>query len=386
MEQKIKFDSSKPLEILIVEDELVNSKLLEAMLSKSPLGVSKVKSAQTLDAALALLAERHFDVVLLDLNLPDSTGLDTLTAISGQYPLVAIVVITGEYGDDTGLEAISSGAQEYLVKGKYDAYTLSKSIYYAIERKRAEQVQAQLLKEVESVNHELKSFAYIVSHDLKAPLRGIRTLTDWILADHGDKLGNDGREQITLLSGRVDRMHNLIEAILQYSRVGRIKEEKVRVNLSELVPEIIDLISPPENIAITIENELPKVLCEQTRIQQVFQNLLSNAVKYMDKVQGRIAIGCVEEGDCWKFSVSDNGSGIEEKYFKKIFEIFQTLSPRDEYESTGVGLTVVKKIVELYGGRIWVESEHGHGSTFFFTLPSREMRAVDAKLQVNTVS
>ncbi|MGA1980652.1 MAG: PAS domain S-box protein [Sedimentisphaerales bacterium] len=261
-----------------------------------------------------------------------------------------------------------------------------------IELKQAEQRQAQLIRElertnqeVENANQELKDFAYIVSHDLKAPLRGIKTVAGWISADYADKLDDNGKEQMKLLVGRVDRMHNLIDGILQYSRVGRVEEEKVVVNLNELVTEAIDMIAPPENITITVENELPVIKCEQTRITQVFQNLLSNAVKYMDKPQGRIKVGCVEENGFWKFSVADNGPGIEEKNFERIFKIFQTLTPRDELESTGIGLTVAKKIVELYNGKIWVESKPGEGSTFFFILPKQEMEVEGAKLEANII-
>jgi len=254
------------------------------------------------------------------------------------------------------------------------------------ERKRAEQKQAELLKQLESANKELNDFAHIVSHDLKAPLRGIKTLANWISTDYADKLDEDGREQMDLLSSRVDRMHNLIDGILQYSRVGRIKEEMSQVNLNELVPDIIDMIASSESITVTVENELPVIECEKTRIIQVFQNLLSNAVKYMDKSQGQIRIGCVEEDGCWKFSVADNGPGIEERHFEKIFQIFQTLSPRDELESTGLGLTLVKKIVEMYGGQIWIESKMGEGSTFFFTLPKQKVGGKNAKPQASIVS
>jgi len=246
------------------------------------------------------------------------------------------------------------------------------------ERKKAERRQAQLLEQLEKTNQELKDFAYVVSHDLKAPLRGIHTLANWISTDYADKFDEEGKEQLALLSRRVDRMHNLIDGILQYSRVGRVREEKTQVNLNELVPTIVDMVAPPENITITVENELPVVEFEETRIIQVFQNLLSNAVKYMDKPEGKIEIGCIEEDAFWKFSVKDNGPGIEERYFERIFQMFQTLSPRDEFESTGVGLTLVKKIIELYGGRIWLESKVGIGSTFFFTLSKQEK---DAKLE-----
>jgi signal transduction histidine kinase len=237
------------------------------------------------------------------------------------------------------------------------------------EREKAEHKQAELLKELENVNQELKDFAYIASHDLKAPLRAIKTLADWISTDYADKLDQDGQEQLRLLRQRVDRMHNLIDGILQYSRVGRVREKLTEVSLNDLLPEIIDMLAPPANIKISVVTELPTIKCEETRITQVFQNLLSNAVKYMDKPEGLIKVACAEDGEFWKFSVADNGPGIEKKHWERIFKIFQTLAPRDEFESTGIGLTVVKKIVELYGGGIWLESEFGQGTTFFFTFP-----------------
>jgi len=237
------------------------------------------------------------------------------------------------------------------------------------QRHQAEQKQAALLRKVAEINEELSHFAYVVSHDLKAPLRGIKLITEWLCEDYSDKLDAEAKEQMTLLQSRVNRMHNLIDGVLQYSRVGRIKEDLVDVNLNELLPLVLDTIAPPAHIQITVDGALPTITCQKTRIIQVFQNLLSNAVKFMDKPQGQVHVQCVEEGDFWRFSVADNGPGIEEKYFERIFRIFQTLAPRDEYESTGVGLTLVKKIVELYGGRVWVESEVGKGSTFCFTFP-----------------
>ncbi len=237
------------------------------------------------------------------------------------------------------------------------------------EQKKTEEHQAQLLQKLENVNRELNSLVYIISHDLKTPLRGINTLVNWLSTDYSGKFDQEGKEQIELILNRVGRMYSLIDGVLQYSEVGRVTEEKTIVNLNRLVPNIINRIAPPENITITIENELPVIEYEATRITQVFHNLLSNAVKYMDKPRGQIRVDCLEEESCWKFSIADNGPGIEERYFEKIFQMFQTLSPRDEVESTGVGLTVVKKIIEMYGGRIWVESVVGEGSTFFFMLP-----------------
>ena len=173
----------------------------------------------------------------------------------------------------------------------------------------------------------MKDFAYIASHDLKAPLRAIKTLADWISTDYADKLDNDGQEQLKLLRQRVDRMHNLIDGILQYSRVGRVKEKVTEIELSKLLPEIVDMLAPPENIKITVVSDLPVVKCEETRITQVFQNLLSNAVKYMDKTEGLIQVGCTEQGEFWKFRITDNGPGIEKQHWERVFKIFQTLTP-----------------------------------------------------------
>jgi signal transduction histidine kinase len=236
-------------------------------------------------------------------------------------------------------------------------------------RRDVENGQAALIEQINSVNKELTDFAYVVSHDLKAPLRGIKTLAQWICEDCADKLNAENREQLDLLMSRVDRMHHMIDGILRYSRVGRTEESVSRVDLATLVPGILDLLQLPESVRFVIEDPLPVVECGETRIGQVFQNLLSNALKYMDKPEGLIRIGCVEDGAFWRFSVADNGPGIEEQYFERIFRIFQTLDRKDEYESTGVGLTITKKIVEQYGGRIWVESRVGQGSTFLFTLP-----------------
>ncbi len=235
-------------------------------------------------------------------------------------------------------------------------------------RELEKRVQARTA-ELESVNQELKDFAYIVSHDLKAPLRAIGSLADWIFKDYYDHIDKPGREMLQLMTSRVKRMNDLIDGILQYSRIGRIREKKVSVDLNQIVKHVVDMIAPPDNIKIEIANELPVIECEETRIMQVYQNLIGNAVKYMDKPEGKVSIGCEKESDHWTFRISDNGPGIDPCYHDKIFQIFQTISSKDR-DSTGIGLSLVKKIVEMYGGRIWVESQAGHGSTFIFTLPN----------------
>ncbi|MBN1271089.1 MAG: GHKL domain-containing protein [Candidatus Aminicenantes bacterium] len=238
------------------------------------------------------------------------------------------------------------------------------------ERSRLlEKMVEERTAELKYTNGELKDFAHIVSHDLKAPLRGVSQLASWIAQDNADKINDKSKEHLDLLLNRVSRMDHLISGILQYSRAGRKDGEIKKVDLMQTVTEIIDDLAPPGNIKVKISGKLPVIETDQVKITQVFQNLISNAIKYIDKAEGKVDIGCTDEGKTWKFFIKDNGPGIEEPYREKIFQVFQTLQSRDKQESTGVGLSVVKKIVELYGGKIWVESKPGQESSFYFTFP-----------------
>ncbi len=230
---------------------------------------------------------------------------------------------------------------------------------------------------LEAANNELKDFAYVVSHDLKAPLRGISRLADWLTHDYADVVDEQGKDMAALLINRVKRMDNLIDGILEYSRIGRIVGEPGPIVLNTLLPEIIESLAAPEHIHIVIEHDLPVITGDRIRISQVFQNLLSNAIHYMDKAEGTILVRCTDDEMCWRFAVSDNGPGIEERHYERIFKIFQTLTSKDKHESTGVGLAIVKKIVEFYGGKIWLDSEVGQGSTFLFTFPKHASVPVD---------
>jgi len=254
----------------------------------------------------------------------------------------------------------SSGGKVIGVLGTYLEIT---------DRKRAEQRQAQLMDQLKHVNQELNDFAYTVSHDLKAPLRGITTLADWVVSDCSERLDEEGKENLRTIQERVRKMTDLIDGVLRYSRACSGEDTHVDVDLKAVVDEAVNSLAVPPTIDVTIETPLPTVRGDKTRIGQVFQNLLGNAIKYMDKPQGNITVGCVEEDGFWKFSVSDNGVGIEEAYHEIIFKMFKTAPNHKDQDSTGVGLTIAEKIVMGMGGRIWVESEVGRGSTFYFTLP-----------------
>ena len=223
-------------------------------------------------------------------------------------------------------------------------------------------------KRLEGMIKELESFAYIVSHDLKTPLRGIASLSDWLNEDYTDKLDDTGKEYLNLLKNRVQRLESLIDGVLVYSRAGRVDAEMEEVNLNVLIKDIIEAAAFPANVHIQINSPLPTMKLAKYPIIQVFSNLISNAVKHNDKEQIEIDIACVQQADDWLFYIKDNGPGIEEQFHEKVFQIFQTLKTKDETNSTGIGLSVVRKIIDSIGGKIWIESKPGKGCTFFFTL------------------
>ncbi|BAU41702.1 ATP-binding protein [Leptolyngbya sp. O-77] len=220
---------------------------------------------------------------------------------------------------------------------------------------------------LEDRNRELEQFAYVASHDLKAPLRAIANLSEWIEEDLSGQLPPENQQQLHLLRGRVHRMEALINGLLEYSRVGRVESPVERVSLSVLLDEVIDSIDPPDTFTITIPPDLPTLITKRLPLRQVFANLISNAVKHHDRTDGQVRIGVRDLGDRYEFSVADDGPGIAPEYHRKIFMIFQTLQARDVKESTGVGLSIVKRIVETEGGTIRLDSEEGAGTTFYFT-------------------
>ena len=237
------------------------------------------------------------------------------------------------------------------------------------------------LAELQEVNEELKNFAYIVSHDLKAPLRAIGSLADWLEEDHKEKLNEEGQEILRLMNARVERMHNLLEGVLAYSRVSRDKEEKVDIDTHILLDQVIDSLAPEEQFSLLIEGEMLPLHFDRTRLFQLFQNLISNAINFMDKAEPVIRIGCEMQEEEVRIWVSDNGPGIEENYFHKIFQVFQTLQARDTYESLGMGLAIVKKIVDRYEGRISLRSEVGAGCHFELFFP-REIVEVRSRVSI----
>jgi signal transduction histidine kinase len=235
--------------------------------------------------------------------------------------------------------------------------------------------QRELITALEKSNHDLDQFAYVTSHDLRAPLRGISNLSQWVEEDIADHLTDKSREFLHLLRGRVRRLEDLIQGVLDYSRAGRVADPVTDVDVGKLVRECVDMLAPPQGTQVQVDANLPLLRTTRVPLQQVFMNLIGNALKYNPKPEARVQIGAEPVGDGWEFYVRDNGPGIAPRYHAQIWGMFQTLQSRDRIESTGMGLAIVRKIVEAHGGRAWIDPPQGEGSTFRFTWPKDPPRS-----------
>jgi signal transduction histidine kinase len=227
-------------------------------------------------------------------------------------------------------------------------------------------------EQLKKQNDELNQFSYVVSHDLKAPLRAIFKLSEWIEEDMNTVISEESRKNMQTLRTRVFRLEGLINGLLEYSKIGRMNVKMENVDVMAMLKEIIDLLNPPAHIKINIQEEMPMFKTKRVLLQQVFINLISNAIKYNNNEVGIINIRVNEADEFYEFIVEDNGMGIAPAYHKKVFEIFQTLESRDKVEGTGVGLALIKKCVDDIGGTIALESSEGKGAQFTFTWPKEK--------------
>jgi signal transduction histidine kinase len=390
-------DVVEQFKVLLVEDSAADAETVRSAMSETRgamavrRGLFSVIRTERLEPALRLLAREDFSVVLLDLGLPDSAGLETLAKVRAAAPDVPIVVLAGLDDDGQALTAIQRGAQDYLPKDRLDGHLLRRTLRHAIERKRAEvqllqharqietahariERQAAQLKaraeELDRINRELDDFAYITSHDLKEPLRGIRAYCEILLEDYRDKLDAAGQRRLATLVELCHRLENLIGDLLTYCRVGGTRPADVGIDLGAVVDEALDTLRPAidrRGASVRVVGRLPKVTGDATLIGMALANLISNGLKFNDRAEPHVEVGCLPT-EPPTFYVRDDGIGIEPRHHEAIFTIFRRLHNRKKYEGTGAGLTIVRKIVQSHGGRIWVESEPGAGSTFFFTL------------------
>lgn len=228
------------------------------------------------------------------------------------------------------------------------------------------QQKDKLVKNLERQNQELNDYTHLVSHDLKSPLQSIDAIVSWIKEDYSEVLNEDCNYKMNLIQDNVKKMDSLVKGILLYATVGKVEDDFYTVNLNDIVKKITKNINTSKNIEFIIAKNLPNVKGDVFRLELLFSSIIDNAIKFNDKENPKIEIGYKEEENYWNFFVKDNGKGIEEKYFEKIFIAFQKLE--DDYKSTGIGLSIAKKIIELYNGKIWLESNLNKGSIFYFSI------------------
>jgi len=363
-------------------------------------GLFNMTWVDRLAPALELLAKEKFDALLLDLQLPNSDGFETLQQVRAAAADVPVIVLTGMDDDGQALAAIQGGAQDYAAKDRLDGRLLGRTIRHAIERQRAEAQLRRHAREVEAararieqqaaelraraeqldrINRELDDFAYIASHDLKEPLRGIAAYCEILLEDYHDKIDAAGQRRLNKLGDLCRRLETLVGDLLTYCRVGGIRPAQTGIDLSAVVHEAIETLQPVierRRASVRVADRLPTVTGDATLIGMVLSNLITNALKFNDNAQPSVEIGCTPTEPPTIY-VRDDGIGIDAKYHEEIFTIFRRLHGRKEYEGSGAGLTIVRKIIESHGGRIWLESELGNGTTFYFTLaPAKQQKLI----------
>jgi len=361
--------------LLIVDDETPQMKALCNTLHDhgfEPTGFSEAR------AALAELRKNRFDLLLTDLMMPDMDGIAVLRAAQEIDPQIVGVVMTGHGTIDTAVEAMKAGALDYILKPfKLSAILPVLSRALAVRRLRNENEELQRrvrarTEQLEAANKELEAFSYSVSHDLRAPLRSIRAFTEILVQEHGGQLTPEAREITDRITVNAARMGKLIEDLLAFSRFTRQSLNRQPVDMEAVVSDVLDEIKKTHEgreVAVSI-GALPACQGDPALLRQVWMNLLSNAFKFTrHKEEPRVEVGSTEGPEEVVYFVRDNGAGFDMQYAQRLFGVFQRLHSADEFEGTGIGLSIVQRIIKRHGGRVWAEAEEGRGATFFFSIP-----------------
>lgn len=367
--------------LLIVDDEAAQMNALRKTLEMEGYETRGFTSA---GQALAALTEGPFDLMLTDLMMPEMDGIALLEAARRRDPHLAGVVMTGHGTIDTAVKAMRTGALDYIQK-PFSLNVVLPVLARALAMRRLQIENEELLKrvqerthELEAANKELEAFSYSVSHDLRAPLRAVRGYCEILAEDYGAAMPEEGRRLVQKALAGADRMGLLIDDLLMLSRYGRQPIVRRTVDIEALARHVVDQLAAKEKehrVHVGI-GALPSCSGDASLLEQVFMNLLSNAFKFTRRrADARIEIGAKEHGDDEPiYFVRDNGAGFDMKYADKLFGAFQRLHSAEEFEGTGIGLSIVQRIVHRHGGRIWAESGPDEGATFYFTVASREAR------------
>ena len=371
-------DSAVPqtkLRALLVEDNALDAALVVRALFKDGFDVA-ADVVQDEAAFTRMLRSHPPEIVLADYNLPTWKGMEVLKVLRSEGLDIPMILVSGALGDVTAVECIKQGATDYVLKD--GLARLPEVVRRALREKherglrlQAERDLAKKAEELARSNADLEQFAYVASHDLQEPLRMVAAYTQLLGERYKGKLDENADKFIGYATEGATRMQVLIQDLLAFSRVGRNVAANKSVDCSAMLEEVLQALAAAiqESGAVVTHGELPTVWADHTQIAQLFQNLIGNALKFRGESPPVISVQAEKAGQQWLFSVSDNGIGIAPEHAENIFVVFQRLHARTEYPGNGIGLAICKKIFERNGGRIWVESKAGSGSTFKFTLP-----------------
>jgi signal transduction histidine kinase len=363
------------LRALLVEDNALDAALVVRALNRDGFNVA-ADIVQDEAAFTRSLRAHPPEVVLADYNLPNWKGMEALKVLRGEHLDIPLILVSGALGDVTAVECIRQGATDYVLKD--GLARLPEVVRRALREKherdlrhQAEKDLAHKVDELARSNADLEQFAYVASHDLQEPLRMVTAYTQLLGERYRGKLDENADKFIGYASEGAQRMQVLIQDLLAFSRVGRSGAISGSVNCNSIVEGVLLTLAAAiqENGAAVTHGDLPSVWADRTQVAQIFQNLIGNALKFHGKEPPEVSVEAEKDGDRWRFSIRDNGIGIAPEYAETIFVVFQRLHARSEYGGNGIGLAICKKIVEHNGGKIWVESQAGSGSTFKFTLP-----------------
>jgi signal transduction histidine kinase len=365
-----------PLRVLLVEDNPDDAELVLRELRREGFDITS-EVVQTPDDFIREVRTRPYQIILADYNLPQWRGIEALDTLRQEGLDIPLILVSGALGDVNAVECIKQGATDYVLKESLARLPVSvrRALEEKLLRDKRQQAEKDLARKVEELarsNRDLEQFAYVASHDLQEPLRMVAAYTQLLAERYRGKLDADADKFIGYAVEGALRMQTLILDLLAFSRVGHNGNGTKSADCNRVVEEaLLNLrASIEESGAAVTHDSLPMVAAEQAQLIQVFQNLVGNAIKFRGKEKLTVRVSAQRQDAHWLFSVADNGIGIAPEYHDVIFAIFQRLHARSEYSGNGVGLAICKKIVEHYGGRIWVQSEAGKGCTFQFTLPA----------------
>ncbi|MFZ0814104.1 MAG: ATP-binding protein [Candidatus Sulfotelmatobacter sp.] len=372
------------LRALLVEDNALDAALVVRALFKDGFDVS-ADVVQDEAGFTKAIHEKCPEIVLADYNLPTWKGMEVLKALRREGLDIPMILVSGALGDVTAVECIKQGATDYVLKDGLARLpeVVRRALREKNERSLRRQVEENLATKADELarsNADLEQFAYVASHDLQEPLRMVAAYTQLLSERYKGKLDEQADKFIGYATEGAVRMQVLIQDLLAFSRVGRNGGAGERIECSAVMKDVLQTLATniQENGAAVTYGELPAVWADRTQMSQVFQNLIGNALKFRGSDPPVISIQAEKADEHWLFSVSDNGIGIAPEHADNIFVVFQRLHARTEYPGNGIGLAICKKIVEHSGGRIWVESQAGSGSTFKFTMPIPDSKEDDS--------